>query len=367
MLATGFAAQQSSLCEPKARPRVLGLGTAGVDYVAMVESYPNPDDKIRAITAFRNGGGNVANTLTALSRLGVDGELVTKIGQDEVGDFVMSELALEDRVTTARVLRSPSTSTAFTFVIVSKLDKTRTCIHTPQREELTAEEASSVTTVKDFAVVHLDSRHTHAALTLARMANSEGVPVSIDAEKNRPPYFDQLLPLCSIIFTNERFPDLYFPNSTSDKKITQLFETTRAEIIVTSLGSRGSVLYSRRRPKASQAAPSISTQPMSEISARLQQVCSVQGKLKVTSSQDYEGGYDVLVCPAWHLTDDEVVDTTGAGDTFIGGFLAAHVHHLPLEQCLQFGTICAALKIKQPGTRRGMPTAKDVDAFLRGL
>lgn len=33
--------------------------------------------------------------------------------------------------------------------------------------------------------------------------------------------------------------------------------------------------------------------------------------------------YKVLRCSAWPLQRDEVIDTTGAGDAFIGGFLMA--------------------------------------------
>ncbi|WP_181706112.1 PfkB family carbohydrate kinase [Chthonobacter rhizosphaerae] len=38
----------------------------------------------------------------------------------------------------------------------------------------------------------------------------------------------------------------------------------------------------------------------------------------------------------------EVVDTTGAGDTFVAGFLAAHVDGLPLQACLEAGRDAAA-------------------------
>ena len=342
--------------EKKAGPSVLGLGTAGVDYVAMLDAYPSPDDKVRVQRAFQGGGGNVANTLTTLARLGVTAQLFTKIGNDEHGKTVMRELE-SDGVDTSHVLCSAGTSTAFTYVIVDAATKTRTCIHTPQQQELTREDV--VTNCRAIleegqpSLVHLDSRHTEAALTLARLANKMDIPVSIDAEKNRPPFFQELLPLCDLIFTNERFPHLY-----SGADITKLFDNSRANIIVTSLGDKGSILYVRhRRP----------TQDTTPITASLEQrlhavAISATDKLPVRTQLGKD--YDVFSCPAWALNSEQVVDTTGAGDAFIGGFIAAYVHKRPLEQCLQIGTLCAAHKIQQPGTRLGLPTVDQLETSV---
>lgn len=337
--------------------KVIGLGTAGIDYVAMLDEYPNPDDKVRVSDSFQGGGGNIANTLSTMSRLGIDCQLLTKIGQDELGDAVISELN-KDEVDTSKVVRSSGTKTAHTYVIVDKKTKTRTCIHTPQQQELTDAEVKAVPIVADL--VHLDSRHTLAALTLARIASARNIPVSIDAEKNRPPYFNQLLPLCDIIFTNERFPQLYAP--AEGDTISHLFSTTRAKIIVTSLGVKGSILYVRSGESGLDLTPDRSSNDARLLSARMDDVCTRQGKLAV-SQQHYEA-YDAYLCPAWLLPPDQVVDTTGAGDSFIGGVLTGLLHGFPLDKCLQLGTLCAACKIRQPGTRKGLPTMPEIAIFL---
>lgn len=51
-----------------------------------------------------------------------------------------------------------------------------------------------------------------------------------------------------------------------------------------------------------------------------------------------------------------VVDTTGAGDTFDGGFLAAWLRGKPLRRCLEMGCACAAGTIGRPGGMNGQPT-----------
>ena len=63
-----------------ARPLVVGLGVACVDMIATVQQYPRPDEKIRAVEVDLYSGGNIGNTLTAISRLGAaDTKVVTKM------------------------------------------------------------------------------------------------------------------------------------------------------------------------------------------------------------------------------------------------------------------------------------------------
>lgn len=355
---------------------LLGQGAAGVDYIAVVDKFPSPDDKVRVREATQAGGGNVANSLTAVTRLDttIRCKLLTKIGQDSAGSAVVAELKA-DNVDTSLVVSSSATSTGFTYVLVDVSSSTRTCIHTPQQEELTESDVAPAQ-LDGVDWVHLDSRHTSAALELARLANARGIPVSLDAEKNRPPHFDALVRLCDLLFTNEHFPALFL-GSTGSAESSSLQEQEqreeeavlallalpgglRAHTVVMSLGARGSLLVSR----ATSSPPSSSS--ASEIDL-VSGACARLGLLgvKMTHSQ---GAADeqlrVLRCPAWPLPREDIVDTTGAGDAFIGGFLFARMHGAADEQCLQLGTLCAAAKIRRAGARAGLPSLKDVMSTL---
>lgn len=58
------------------------------------------------------------------------------------------------------------------------------------------------------------------------------------------------------------------------------------------------------------------------------------------------------------------VDTTGAGDTFNGGFATAIVNGKSIEEAIRYGNAAAALSILKLGAQEGMPTAEEVSAFL---
>jgi len=64
--------------------------------------------------------------------------------------------------------------------------------------------------------------------------------------------------------------------------------------------------------------------------------------------------------------DVEVVDTTGAGDAFVGGFAAGLVkfkHNM--FEAAHYASAVAALSVMQPGAASAMPIAREIARFLR--
>lgn len=55
-----------------------------------------------------------------------------------------------------------------------------------------------------------------------------------------------------------------------------------------------------------------------------------------------------------------VLDTTGAGDSFDAGFLAAWLSDMPLARCLEIGNACGVLSTRAPGGTDGQPTMDEV-------
>ncbi len=104
---------------------------------------------------------------------------------------------------------------------------------------------------------------------------------------------------------------------------------------------------------------SLSSLEESEIFAKL------ESKLLIT-----QGSKGVAYCkeeklelvPAYSVTN--VVDTTGAGDTFNSGFAVALVNGKSMEEAIRYGNAAAALSIQKLGAQGGMPTKEEVEHFL---
>jgi ribokinase len=61
----------------------------------------------------------------------------------------------------------------------------------------------------------------------------------------------------------------------------------------------------------------------------------------------------------------KVVETTGAGDAFVGGFAAALAGGADPLQAARFGSAGAAISVTRPGTAPAMPRRAEIDALLR--
>ncbi|KAA9007739.1 ribokinase [Paenibacillus spiritus] len=62
----------------------------------------------------------------------------------------------------------------------------------------------------------------------------------------------------------------------------------------------------------------------------------------------------------------EAIDTTGAGDTFVGALGAALSEGQPIKEALRFANAAAALSVQQLGAQGGMPVREEVEQLLKG-
>ncbi|MEW9797259.1 ribokinase [Alteromonas sp. CYL-A6] len=60
----------------------------------------------------------------------------------------------------------------------------------------------------------------------------------------------------------------------------------------------------------------------------------------------------------------DAVDTTAAGDTFIGYFLSAYSNHTDAKQALKRGCAASAIAVTREGAAQSIPTRQEVDRFL---
>lgn len=376
---------------------IFGFGSAGIDYVAELdgEGFVVPDGKHRASTMTVCGGGNCANALTAASRLGARCFVGSEVGDDAHGETIARELE-RDGVDCRFLTTRPGTS-GFTYVLVSRGengDRRRTCVHTPGRSTeattlaaaaMTSERAKEIMRAVDPDVVYFDGRLTERAIVLAREAKTRGARtrVLVEAERLRDG-LDELVGLADVVVTSKTYPMERFPEcaSLADAMMRVMTELCDDEtrVIVTTLGARGSVALVREDIAGVEDEPAAGAR-LEDVFTRLETLAyarktkddvpapsaSAIAFVATDSTSERRTAMRVIFAPAMTLTDEEIVDTTGAGDAFIGTLaVAAGMEGFVenLGETMRLGSYVAAQKCRGVGARSALPRAEDIPSEL---
>ena len=88
------------------------------------------------------------------------------------------------------------------------------------------------------------------------------------------------------------------------------------------------------------------------------QVILTMGERGAIAQVDFDSGYFL---PAFEVN---AVDTTAAGDAFIGGLAASFARGIVLPEALHYASACGALAVTKFGAQPSLPGAEEVQAFL---
>ena len=295
---------------------VVGFGLNAVDHLCFVSSFPTPGAKPRVSRFMRTPGGQAASAMVLCSRLGYRAKYVGKVGGDETGDFSLASIASEG-VDVSDVVTVAGVTNQLAMVIVDERDGERTILwHRPPEletrpEELTAESVAA------GRILLIDGHDTAGAARAADIAREHGVLVVLDAESVKEGTED-VVARTDVLLASREFPRRF----TGDANLDRSFDTLREagpRVIGMTLGSMGSL------------------------------VMGVDGAVVSVP------GYDV-----------DVVDTTGAGDTFHGAFLHGLLSGWSAERTLSFSNAAAALCCTVPGARGGVEGLAQVLELMEG-
>lgn len=259
----------------------------------------------------------------------------------------------------------------FTYVIVDKETKTRTCIHTPgypplQPNELSPSAISSFLNGADL--LYLDGRIPEATLLIAEEARRRQLPILVDAERKREK-LDEILAFADYLVCSAKFPQVWTEApSLAEALLSLAIQLPRLRFIIATQGSQGCVMLERNPSEALDILDPKST--LLSLKSEAEQVHSSKplvfsskvGALQASSSEKGSNEAVVgrlLLGTAATVPSAKVVDTTGAGDAFIGGITYGILAGFPPEKMLPLGATVAAAKCQALGARTGLPLRSD--------
>lgn len=303
-------------------PEVVSFGILVADLVAYpVEKLPEKGKLVLAQRMQLSTGGGAANTSVGLKKLGIDVALIGRVGADDLGDFIINKFN-EAGLNTAGIKRDPETGTCSSMVLAHPDGERSFIYYHGANANLKAEDVdfSLLEGCKIFHVGYaliLPSFDGRPAGELLKKIQQRGCLTVVDtAWDHEGKWMAALEPY--LPYTDVFLPSLNEAQMLSGKEeppeIAQFFLDAGVKIVGIKLGARGSYVRSQK---------------------------------------------EEIWAPPFKVNP---IDTTGAGDAFVAGFIAALVKGWPLEQVARFANAVGALATTGLGATAGV---RDMEATLR--
>ncbi|PWC36068.1 ribokinase [Azospirillum sp. TSO35-2] len=305
--------------------KIAVVGSNMVDLITYTDRMPGPGETIEAPRFEMGCGGKGANQAIAAARLGAEVMMVTKVGDDAFADTTIRNLA-DAGIDTRYVERVPGTSSGVAPIFVEPSGENSILIIKGANARLSpadVDRAADDLKGCDLIVMQLEVPletvyHTiefGARHGIETLLNPAPAPADLDAKRIEQVTF-------------------LVPNQTELATISGLAVTSEADAEV--------------------AARALIARGIRTVIVTL----GARGALLVTAGEETRRIEPVRVTP---------VDTTGAGDAFIGSFARYYVENHDLDAALRMAVRYAADSITRPGTQKSYATREAFEAFCAGL
>lgn len=303
---------------------VVILGIFVADCAFRSERLPRAGETILGRSFVLGPGGKGSNQAVAAARAGqVPVHFITRLGVDAFAGMARGLWAEAGVV--PEVTDDPESFTGAAAILLEDATGMNSIVVTPgAAARLTAADVAGHRALIEGAGVFMTQleQPVEAALEGLRIAHAAGVTTILNPAPAAP-LPDEIYPLCSLLT----------PNETEAELLTGLPVTTLAE--------------------AEAAADALLARGVGAVLMTL----GSRGALY----RDRTGSQMVPV-----LAAGKVLDTTGAGDAFGGGFAAALAEGLALPEAFRFAAAVAGISVTRAGAAASMPRREEVLALLAG-
>jgi len=296
------------------------VGSLNMDLVARAARIPQPGETVIG-GEFRNvPGGKGANQAVAAARLGAQVSMVGRVGRDAFAGPLLDSLAA-DGIDHTFVIQDPHAATGVALIVVDDAGENSIVVASGANMRLSPTDVDAAETAiagADALLLQLESP-LETVTRAAELARAHGVTVILNPAPARPLPVE-LLALVNVLIPNESETALLTGMPVGDQAEAEAaagaLRTMGVGTVILTLGQRGALL------------------------AR-------------------EG--ETVMCPAFDVTP---VDTTAAGDAFVGGFAVALAEGRTLSEATRWGNGAGALATTKLGAQPSLPARQELETLL---
>ena len=302
------------------RDRAVVVGSINVDHVAGVEHLPQPGETVLARSYAVHAGGKGANQTIALARAGAAVMLVGRVGRDDDGHFVLSTLR-EAGVDTTHVGSTADAPTGRAFIQVSPTGENVICVVGGANATLTPADLPADAIASAGVLVLQGEIPAPTSLAAARIAAGGGARVVLNLAPWYPVPADALANV-GVLVVNE--------------------SEAGEELSLDGWAVRDRPVEVVRR--------------LAELGPDVVLTLGAQGVV-------WSAGGQVGQLAAHRV---EVVDTTGAGDAFVGNLAAALLAGRGFAEAVAWANAAGALASTAHGAVPSLPRREDTARLVEG-
>ncbi|AOG60905.1 ribokinase [Spiroplasma helicoides] len=297
--------------------KVLVIGSANIDYVYNVDKYPVEGETIVATSFSKFLGGKGANQALAVKIMNADVSFVCKIGEDNDGYEIIENLT-NNKVNLPFITKSEKYNTGCAGIVIEKNGNNRIIVHPGANDDFDdkdIEKISQLFAEYEYLLIQLEV-NLNFIEKIVDLAYRNDIKVIL----NPAPFkkiSKSIIEKCFLIIPNEtEFSKLIGKENIKDIKIIEVeaknfVKNYKTNLLIT-LGEKGS-LY------------------ISEEKSLYKKAISVKA-----------------------------IDTTAAGDTFIGGFIRTISKGGTLSEALDFATFASSITVTRRGAQVSIPSEDEV-------
>jgi ribokinase len=297
---------------------IIVVGSLNADLVVRTPRFPQPGETISGEDLQIIPGGKGANQAVAAARQGTPTAMVGRVGSDSFGPELIGNLR-QNGVDTSHVQIDSESATGTAIIVVDANGQNSIVLSPGGNGRVTPADLDNVSFADARLLLLQLEIPVDAVQAAAKRAKESGLRVLLNPAPARP-LPEELLSL----------PDFLVPNESELSLLTKL--------PVQDIAS------------AEQAAKMLLERGIQNVIVTL----GANGALIVN-------GEFTKHIPSFKV---DVVDTTAAGDAFIGGFASALLQNKSMEDAVQYGCACGALAATKFGAQPSLPTKEEVESFM---
>ena len=305
-------------------PKIVVVGSCMIDFTCFSPCLPKPGETIVGSSYEIKYGGKGANQCMAAAKLGASTAIVASLGSDTYAQEYL-KIFKKEKVDVSHVQIQENQHSGIAHITVSDNGENSIVIVLGSNASLSPKHVDSATEMVKGADVLLCQFETPLETTLHALKLHKGHGISI---VNGAPAVEnvdsELLELCDIFCVNETEAEVMtgvrpLGLSSVQVAIEKLLDKGCSTVILT-LGELGAA-YASKEDRTAKLIPVPPVQP---------------------------------------------VDTTGAGDAFLGGLAYFKVYHpgLSMDECIRRACVVAAESVLKLGTHASFPTRSDLSPDL---